>query len=312
MRIKLVGGLIVFLLLVLSLLLFIKDNSNIEIITSPKIYSLFKSSEFESFDIPFLTNDSASYFFNEDYISKIVLVSDNDEIIPLTIKEIVKTNNFYNYADEEYNYLTFNLQIAFNSDDYNIVMNKAYLKITYKNAKEIMLYIGEVNYLFSSDENYDLSLNNLLSTHGMVNGKDTSTGLFLNLGNLSNNNLIITKIEIGSNNIVSNNDYLSEIEVIPNYDDSLETVLGIANYDYKIIPKETTKQILLRKNNEIMLYVPFSYTGEIGYIYRFYVKVYYYDEGVLKVFIIDDFPYINTTTFKQELMKDFYYYEFSN
>ncbi len=312
MRIKLVGGLITFLLLVLSLLLFIKDDSNLEIITSPKIYSLYKSSEFESFNVPILTNDATNYFFKEDYIAKIALTADNDEIIPLTVKEIVKTNNLYNYADKKYYYLTFKLQIAFNSDDYNIVMNKAYLKITYKNAKEIKLYIGEVNYLFSSEENYDISLNNLLSTHGIVNNKDTSTGLFLNLGNLSNNNLIISKIEIGSNNIVANNAYLREIENLPNYDASPETILGMISYDYHAIPKETAQQILLRKNNEIMLYVPFAYLGDIGYLYRFYVKVYYYDEGTLKVFIIDDFPYINTTSFKQELSQDFYYYEFSN
>ena len=84
MRIKVIGGLLSFLLIVLSILLFIKDDPSTMIITSPKVYSIMKSSDTELFSITMLVNDSDSYYFNPDYISNISLSSDIDEIIPLT------------------------------------------------------------------------------------------------------------------------------------------------------------------------------------------------------------------------------------
>ncbi len=312
MKIKIVGGGIAFLLLLLSILLFIEDDSKIVIITSPKVYSIVKSSDFETFDIALLTNNSNSYYFSEDYISKIAIVSNNEELIPLTLHEIIKTTDNYIYNDKMYSYLAFSVQLGFDSNDFEVLMDKAYLQITYKNAEEIKVYIGEINYLFASQENYDMSVNNLLSTHGIVNNIDTSTGLFLNLGNLSNGNITINKVEIGSNDVACNNYYLKEVYDVPKYDASVENILGLETYAYENNLEITNASLLLRKNNEILFYVPFTYSGEINYLYRFYVKVYYTYNSVEKVFIIDDFPYINTSSFKTELEKDFYYYEFSN
>jgi len=312
MKIKIIGGLISFLLLVLSLLLFIKDDSKVEIITSPKIYSIVKSSDNEGFNITILTNNLESYYFNQTYITKIALTSETDEMIPLTLEEITKTNDNYLYDNKQYKALSFKVQIGFSSDDYLVSMNKTYLNITYKNAQEITIYIGEFNYLFSSEENKDISLNNLLSTHGIVNNVDTLTGLFLNLGNISDKNITINKIEIGSKQITANNYYLSELNEIPEYDALPTTILGLDTYYYDNELEDVSKNILLRKNNEILLYLPFNYSGDIAYIYRFYVKVYYVIDGEEKVFVIDDFPYINTSLFKSELESGFYYYEFYN
>ena len=312
MKIKIIGGLISFLLLVLSLLLFIKDDSKVEIITSPKIYSIVKSSDNEGFNITILTNNLESYYFNQTYITKIALTSETDEMIPLTLEEITKTNDNYLYDNKQYKALSFKVQIGFSSDDYLVSMNKTYLNITYKNAQEITIYIGEFNYLFSSEENKDISLNNLLSTHGIVNNVDTLTGLFLNLGNISDKNITINKIEIGSKQITANNYYLSELNEIPEYDALPTTILGLDTYYYDNELEDVSKNILLRKNNEILLYLPFNYSGDIAYIYRFYVKVYYVIDGEEKVFVIDDFPYVNTSLFKSELESGFYYYEFYN
>ncbi len=312
MRLKIIGGLLSFLLIVLAGLLFIEDNPKTKIVVSPKIYSIMKSSDNEQFSIMFLVNDTDSYYFNKEYISNIKISSDNEDIIPCIINNIEKSSEYYIYNEEVYYYLTFELSIGFNSDDYLIFIEKAYLDIDYSNTHKIKLYIGEFNYYFYDEENTDISLNNLLSTHSLINDIDTASGLFLNLGNESPHNITINKIEIGSNNTLANNYYLKEIYSIPDISKTPEEILNIENYNYSIYGEYLENNILLRKSNEIMLYVPFSYIGDIPYLYRFYVKVYYVIDSVEKVFVIDDFPYINTSNYKLELESEYYCYEFDN
>ena len=312
MKIKAIGGIVSFLLIVLSILLFIKDDPKLKVITSPKIYSIMKSSDNEVFNITILTSNIDSYYFNQEYISNISLSSDSDEIISLSLSEISKSNEKYIYNNEVFYYLSFKLELGFDSNDYLIEMSKAYLDIKYSNNNEISLYIGEFNYLFYEDENRDISLNNLLSTHGLINGIDTSTGLFLNLGNLSEHNITINRIEIGSSSTLANNYYLTELYELPDFSASPEDILVLEDYSYTNYSDYTQKKILFRKNNEIMLYVPFSYKGDIPYLYRFYVEVHYVIDLEEKVFVIDDFPYISTNAFKEELEGGYYYYEFNN
>ena len=312
MRLKIIGGLLSFLLIVLSVLLFIEDHPKTEIIISPKTYSILKSSNNELFSIVLLVNDVDSYYFNQEYISNIKISSDSEEIIPCILNNIKRSDELYIYNNEEYYFLTLELSIGFDSDDYEMNITKAYLDISYSNTNEIKLYIGEFNYLFYDEENTDISLNNLLATHTYINDIDTASGLFLNLGNESDYNITITKIELGSTHILANNFYLKEIYNIPDISNTPEEILSIDNYNYSIYGEYSAMSILLRKNNSIMLYVPFSYKGDITYLYRFYVKVYYVIDTEEKVFVIDDFPYINTSSYKEELESGYYSYEFAN
>ncbi len=312
MRLKIIGGVLSFLLISLSILLFIEDNPKTKIIVSPKIYSIVKSSDNEKFNITLLVSNLDSYYFNQDYISSISLSSNNDEIIPLVLSEIKKSQEQYIYNDDVYYYMTLELKLGFQSDDYLISMTEAHLDITYKNAFEINLFVGEFNYYFYDEINTDFSLNNLLSTHTLINDIDTASGLLLNLGNLTDYNITISKVELGTSNVVANNYYLSEIYSLPQIDENPEEILNIENYNYNNHSDYLPNNILLRKNNEIMIYVPFSYTGDIGYLYRFYVEVHYVVNNEEKVYIIDDFPYINTTNYKEELESRYYFYEYDN
>ena len=310
MKIKMIGIVLSFLLVVLSVLLFIKEEPLVKVVVSPKCYSLMKSSETELFNVTIIVSNPESYYFNPEYIANISLSSDTDEIISLVLNEISKSNEFYIYNNELYYYLTFELSIGFNSDDYLISMDKAYLNINYNNAKEMKLYIGEFNYLFNTEVNKDISLNNLLATHALINEIDTASGLFLNLGNLSDYNITISKVELGTSFIKANNFHLKEVYDIPDITTSPEDILNIENYNYALYGEYELNTILLRENNEVMFYVPISYTGDIPYLYRFYVKVYYVIDSVEKVYVIDDFPYMNTSSYKGELESEFVYYEY--
>lgn len=312
MKLKIIGGILSFLVIVLSLLMFIQENPKTEIIISPKIYSIMKSSDNEVFRITVLTNDLDSYYFNADYISNINLSSDGEDIVPLVISDIIKSNELYFYKNKQYYFITLELSLGFSSDDFLINIDNAYLDIRYSNTEEIKIFIGEFNYYFYDEENYDISLNNLFSTHDLINNVNTVSGLYLNLGNLRDLNITINKIEIGSSDVLTNNFYFNEIYVIPEMSHTPEEILYIDNYNYHNYGEYTSNSILLRKNNEVMLYVPFSYTGDIDYLYRFFVKVHYVIDSEEKVFVIDDFPYINTSNYKEELESEYISYEYDN
>jgi len=311
MKLKIIGGLISFLLVILTILLFIDSESVIKIVVSPKVYSLLKSSDNELINITILVNDNETYYFNEDYVSNLFLSSDNEDIVPLNLSEIKKSSDYYIYDYEEYNYVDLIFEIGFDSDNYLINIEKAYLNIIYSNGEELVLYIGEFNYYFNDFFTTDIGISNLLATNLLIDNIDTASGLFLQLDNLSENNIIINSIEIGSNNVKANNYHLTEIYSEPEFSNTPEEVLKINNYNYEI-HGDISKNILLRQNNSIMLYVPFSYLGEIPYLYRFYIEVHYLKDGIDNVFIIDDFPFIYTSNYKQELESYYDIYEKEN
>ena len=98
MKSKIIFGLLAFLLVVFIILLYIPDNKSFKVISSPKIYSIYKSSDNEVFEVEFLVNKIGTYYFNNEFITNISLNSRNDEeIIPLSIKEISYGTDPYIY-----------------------------------------------------------------------------------------------------------------------------------------------------------------------------------------------------------------------
>ena len=86
MKTKIVFGLLTFLLVVFIILLFIPSNGSLKVITSPKIFSLLKSSNHEFIEIELLVigfNSNQSFFVKYDSIS-----SEGGLINPDTLKQL--------------------------------------------------------------------------------------------------------------------------------------------------------------------------------------------------------------------------------
>lgn len=313
MKTKIVFGLLAFLLVIFIILLFIPENKTFKIISSPKVYSILKSSDNETFTIQFLVNKNNTYYFDENFISSISLNSELDEeIIPLIIKEISYDSMIYEYENDKYYIVEIKLEVGFNSDDFLIKFEKAYLELNYSNNEELKLYIGEFNYCFNEDINTELSLNNLYSTVKEINGVNTVTGVYIKLNNISDENLVITNFNLGSNSVYFNNFYLSEIFVEPDLFDNVEDVLVLQDYNFNIYSTDVYQSILLRENQSVMIYVPLSYIGDINYIHRFYIEIEYENEAGISKLVIDDFPFINTSIFQESLENEYVTYEIPN
>lgn len=313
MKAKIVFSLLAFLLVVFIGLLFIPSNKNFKVITSPKIFSLLKSSDTESIEIELLVNKPNTYYFDEEYIFSVSLNSEFDkEIVPLVIDEITYGNSQYEYKNDLYSLVRLSLSVGFDSEDYLINFEKAYLDITYNNEESLKLYIGEFNYRFNTDINSDLGISTLSSTVDSINEINTVSGVFIELYNTSDENLVLNDFNIGSSSVNFNNYYLSEIYNEPDLFDSVEEILLIENYDIHLDRGNIDKSVLLRENQSVMLYIPLCYIGDIEYIHRFYVEIKYSSNEGEKSLIIDDIPYISTSIFQTSLEEGYIEYEIPN
>lgn len=313
MKTKIIFGLLALVLIVFTVLLFIPDDKTFKIISSPKIHSIYKSSDNELFDLEFLVNKTDTYYFDSDFISRISLNSELDEeVVSLVIMEINYDDNMYIYDKEEYYLVEMSLGIGFNSDDYLIEFEETYLIIEYDNQEELKLFIGEFNYLFTDELNDELVISNLSSTVFKIDDVSTVSGVFIELYNTSDENLVITNFDIGSSSLSFNNFYLSEIYNTPDLYDSVGLVLLNNEFDYNQDVLVMNKTILIRENQSIMLYVPISYLGQIEYIHRFYFEINYVSNQGESKLIIDDFPYISTSSFQKSLEDGYIEYEIPN
>jgi len=313
MKSKIVFGVLALLLIITTVLLFIPENKAFKIISSPKIHSIYKSSDNELFKIEFLVNSIDTYYFDDEFIAHISLKSDLDEEeVSLVLMEVEYQDNVYLYDNNEFFLVELSLGIGFNSDDYLIEYKDAYIKIEYKNEENVTLYIGEFNYLFNENINDELLISNLSSTVFKYNDVSTVGGVFIELHNNSEENLVIRDFRIGSSSLIFNNYYLSEIYSIPDLYDSVEDVILHDEFNFELFVNNFEKSILVRKNHNIMLYVPISYTGEINFIHRFYFEIDYISNEGENSLIIDDFPYISTSPFQESLEDGYIIYEILN
>lgn len=313
MKTKIIFGILSFLLVVFISLLFISDNTSFKVITSPKVFSLLKSSDNEDIKIEVLVNKKDTYYFDKDYISTISLNSELDqETVSLSLEEVSYSNTRYKYVNDDFYLLELSFSIAFNSQDYLIEFEKAYLHINYNNEECLTLFIGEFNYRFTSGLNKELGIGNLSSTVREYKGVSTVSGIFIEVYNMTNENLIIKKCKLGSSSIKFNNLYLSEVYNEPNLFDKIEDVLLIEDYDFNGEITSKNKAILLRENQSIMLYVPLNYLKEYDYIHRFFFEIEYETKEGDFALVIDDIPYVSTSIFQSSLEKGYILYEIPN
>ena len=313
MRTKLLLMIFIFLILSLTAVLLIKEEKPLVIITSPKIYSYSKTDDYESFNISILANNIDSFYFDLEFINNAVITNDDkNKIIPIEIMEISNNNEVYLYNEEIYNVVSIRLKVSVGAVYLLEEISDAVLTLTYDNNKSVELYIGEFNYLIQNQDNNDIGLSNLYVTHGYLNDSNTATGLYLELSNESINNIYIKEIKTIGKMVSFDNFYLKRVEEEIPFDQEVKNILNLEAFNHFRSRTIFEQRILMTESNSVKLYVPFLYHGEINQIYRFPIVIVYEIEGVEYEYIIDDFPFINTSSFKEELESGYITHEIGN
>lgn len=309
MKLKLIIGIMTFLLMVISLLFYLKDDASLEIISRKAIHSYFQSSKTESFDIEVLTNDPDDYHFTTEYLtSSSIQSNDESDIIPITITDITTEGEVYIYQGNPYHHMYFEVKVAFDSPDYEIMIPNAYLTLTYSNNETVKLAIGEFHYRFYHYPVTQVLLGSIQTTVMKLGNVSSVSGIAIELSNNASENILIKGITLGSKKVSANNFYMTELPSLPPLFSTPADVLGLDFFNYLAPANEYAKNVLLREHQSAILYIPFQYDSKQNYLHRFYCSVLYEIDGETHSLIIDDFPYIRTDFFQKDLESEFISY----
>lgn len=293
------------LTLTLSILLLIKEEREVIIITRDYPYSIYHSDNYETIDIEVLTNEPDSYHFSKDYIVSSSFYTEEEEL-STSIKDIKKSNHKVLYLEQDFYVVTFRLQLPFESNNFLIEMEEVHLELIYDNQEIIKLQVGELTYLFDDSRYLSMSLSNLSATHEMVHGYNTIGGVNVELSNTSEYNILITDINILSSTVHINKDAV-KTNTTCDYIDTVKDCIGVEYYDFYQEYQDSTLSTLLGKNNTIELYLPLIYEKS-KFIYDFSIIIEYKINNQIEHFVIDNFPYMKTSIFTTFNEDDFHVY----
>ena len=292
---------LVFILSVFSIFLGVSllfgEDIPLQVITSPKVFSLKHTELHEQFKISVLVNRNDTYHLDTQYIQKSI-IKEGENHVPIRVEKIEVSKEQMNVGESKYYLVNFVVSMQIESNDHLIQYDDASLVITYENRQELDMYIGEFNYLFHEDDQ-DLSLYTLKGTFGEVNGINTVTGIAIELHNKTTSNIIIRRVDIVSADISLNNDFLIEKDREIDMFESVSDILLIDEYQFDSF-ESVEQQHTLFVNHTKKLYVPILYNDNIKHISRFIVSVTYEINGEENVFYVDDFVFMNHLHFGPE------------
>lgn len=301
---------LILLLLIgtLTVLLFVKEEKELIIISRNYPYSIYHTDNYETIDIEILTNLKDSYHFEQSYINSSRLIGKENEC-SVDIKEIITSNHKVHLQSEDYYQVTFKLLIPFESNDYYLEMEDVNLELIYDNSERISFDIGEISYLFMETYPSYLSLSNLSATHQEVNGYNTIGGINIDLSNNSDTNIVITDIKILSQSVFVNKE-LIQINKTCEYQSTVKDCIGQDTYNFHQEYQDDVLSLLVGKNNTLELYIPLLYKDRSTFIYEFSIEIEYRINNQNEVLIIDNFPYMKSSIFTTLNEDDFNVYKF--
>ena len=260
------------------------EDIPLQVITSPKVFSLMHTDLHDQFKISVLMNRNDTYHLDTQYIQK-SLIQDGENHVPIRVERIEVSKERMDIVESEYYLVNFVVSLQIESNDHFIQYEDASIVITYENDQVMELHIGEFNYLFN-DGSSDLSLYTLQGTFGKVNDVNTVTGIAIELYNKSTSNIIIKRVDIVSKDVSLNNDYLIEKDRDIDIFENVSDILLIDEYYFDSFESDEQQHSLLVKQTK-KLYIPVLYNDNIKHISRFIVSVTYEINDEEKVEKID-------------------------
>ena len=292
----------VVLVTILIGLLFFKKEEVFIIVSQPVITSSINSSSIETLSYSFLTNQPDRYEFNLDYIIKAEITTE-ERYFPIEIKSIKKTSYEKILKDETFNLIVIEYKPSLLIDKGLIQYESANMIIHYENNKELIFDLGEFNYAFN-EETTDLSLGSLKATSETIKEVNSIGGIYLELGNQTNEAIRIETIDILSLTIKANQDAIVIYDEPLDYKDSVKDVLGVARYDFFTDTMKRSINTVVQSKQSVQLYVPLLYLGDIYHVGRIGLIVTYTLNGETKTTYIDDFPFMRYDLYDDALKEN--------
>lgn len=303
MKSKIVYGVLSIVVTLLAISLLTRKEIPTLLVSNKQIISIYHTDQSEEIKLSLLTTNPNNFYFDQDYVTFSKLYNE-DQTVSMKIHSIVVSNDDYEYNNQTFYRVDYFFKLPFAGTNTYINMDEVFLSMDYDNGDCIDIYIGEFNYLFREYNDDDISLGNLSATYEYIDNIETVGGVNVTLSNLTSDNLNITNISIVSTSVKANyNKTLERSEC--SYQETVADCILEEGYDFNN-HKDSDKTFLVRKNNNIELYIPLNYLYKTQYLYRFSIIIEYEIDGVVKEYIIDDFPFMSKGIYLKEMEGRYY------
>ncbi|MCF7925838.1 MAG: hypothetical protein K9L26_04825 [Candidatus Izimaplasma sp.] len=296
MKRNLVMSIPLILVLLLTGLMFIEKDNTLLVVSNPSILSSYQSSVHETMSITVLSNQSKSYHFDKDYITKAAIVS-GEEQTRINITDINSLAETTELNGQQVSPVHITFKLDFHIEQGMIQYTEANLLLYYHNGAHLSIPIGEFHYVFLRESSHPITLGGLSATTEEIDGITTVSGIYLELGNISNNNIVIKQINLLSCDVIANHKQTTLVEQTILYDDHVTDVIPLEQYDFHQAFVEEPLNHLILKQQSQAFYVPLIYQGDIAHIERFVIEITYEQNNTLNTIYLDDFPFMRQNLF---------------
>jgi hypothetical protein len=290
----LVGGLS-GLLILLSILLIFKKETPVKIITVPKIYSYVQSDSQDTIAIDILSTSPNGYWFDQQYIEGINISNTKTTLSLEMVNRVISTDG---YVVNSLTYYPIRLYVRPKVLIPNqfVIIDDANLNVYYGNGENLSLHIGELSLYYKQLDNTDILLGSLSATHDFIEGIDTVSSISVELFNNTSDIIEVLGIDVLANNVFTNMALLQIDQ--PCTTETLTECFGLDEYHFFLPRSDKTIYVQYLPYQSHSLSVPLLYKKNVPF-HRFSIIVTYRIKGEIKEMVMDDFPFIRTSSFQK-------------
>ncbi|QMS85711.1 hypothetical protein [Candidatus Xianfuyuplasma coldseepsis] len=289
--------------LLITYVLLRPPQKELKILTNPRVYSFYHGDDQDTYKIEVLVNQLEHYAVDETYINSVKIINDT-LVFPVELEHITTRDQPYYYQEQAFYPVAFYIKTGVIHENQMVQIPNASLELSYTNGETIQLEIGEWNIRFLQTDEQDVTFHTLQATYGSIDALDTVTGITIELVNRTTDILTIESVNLLSDLVQVDTANITETACEGRI--TVEECLGHP-YSFTIQPTNQKTAIVLQKGQSKTLYFPLKYEYPIIF-HRGAVEIIYQLHDNSRTFIIDDFPFMNSTTFQPEYESQYVLY----
>lgn len=296
--------LLIIIILIVSLILIGREKDNHIFLVYPKEYSVLSKDDNPIFTVEIYANEKDSVYLKKETIDNVKIYDfSSKDYLTCDIHEIEKNMEYIKYEDNKYYKYRLNIELPIKKQT-ELKFNEAYLKINYLTSEIISFYLGNFN-VINYENNSAFIINRMKGVINKINNQDTLVGIYLELNNYLDQDVIITKINFTSNQITTNYDYLSVVEEIS--DDYQESIDNIVKMKYNLYQKSDKQECLLQinKDSKTKIFIPLTYLKDNSVNQTGIIITYLYKNETYQQ-VIEPFVFFNSIENNVEVEKIVY------
>jgi len=278
----------------LSVILHLREEEPLVLITHPRVYSFYYSDPLERIRLDVLSNKTDDFRLYVDYVEQVEIA--NEETSLAFQLDRISIGEPFQWDNQTMAVVSWYLAPEVVLSNSQIDIKQANLIVTYGNGSQVTLAIGDVHYLFSPSGSSSMALGGVKALYEDIDGIESVSAIQVDLVNRTNDILHVTNIALVASAVST---YPAMIRTDVTCEDgwTVADCLGLEGYVFDLPAVDEEISVLLTPHQTRTILVPLLYERPTPF-HRFAIVVSYRINGIAQQMVIDDFPYLSTSPFQ--------------